>query len=60
MFCGGIKYSTGGLNITWRYEIFHGGGWKFQGGMEYSTERVQYFTEVSNIPQRYEIFHGGG
>ena len=41
------------LKIPRRYQIFHGGGQTFHGGMKYSTE-------ISNIPRRYKIFHGRG
>ena len=53
-----------GLNIRRRYEILHGGGEIFHGGVKHSTKMLRHYTEVSHIPRRglyiprrYEIFH---
>ena len=49
-----------GLNMPRRCETFHGGGYIFHRGMEYSRDVLKCSTQVSNIPRRYQIFDGGG
>ena len=61
-----LKYSTEGVNIPRRCQIFHGGGQIFHKDKEYSTEVFKCSMEASNIaqrclniPRRCLIFHGG-